>query len=281
MSLELEQVDGKIKMAPGALKHSFFGRFSWFVVDYFNIFAQLTMRQSMNTTINNHIKKGMKNLLLLLFLIGVMPIKAQTTDPLMGKTIGVIGDSYVKNHRDSVQNTWHYKFAKKHGMTYYNYGRNGNCITVDLKKWGPSILSRYTSMAPSLDYVVVIAGHNDCDHIDSIGIDTFKSRLDSLCRGLIDRYPQSQILFFTPWTCPNFKGSTREKVVDAMLDVCGANGIPVFDSARKSGIYVCSEKFRRLYFQGGGKRDFAHLNAKGHDRFLPVAEAFMLQHLKP
>lgn len=225
--------------------------------------------------------KQMKKLIMLLLLVVTLPIGAQEKDPLQGKTIGVIGDSYVRNHRDSIGNTWHCKFAKKHGMAYYNYGRNGNCITVDLKKWGPSILSRYKTMKDSLDYVVVIAGHNDCGHIDSIGIDTFKTRLDSLCRGLIDRYPQAQILFFTPWTCKNFTGSNREKVVDAMLEVCGSNGIPVFDSARNSGIYVASDRFRRIYFQGGGKRDFAHLNAKGHDRFLPVAEAFILQHLKP
>lgn len=220
------------------------------------------------------------NLFLLLFLVA-FNANAQVDDPLRGKSIAFIGDSYVRNHRDSVQNTWHYKFAQKHGMTYYNYGRNGNCITVDLKKWGASILSRYKEMKDSLDYVVVIAGHNDCNHIDSIGIDTFKARLDSLCRGLIDRYPTAQILFFTPWTCKNFIGSNREKVVDAMLEVCGANGIPVFDSARQSGIHVDSDLFRSIYFQGGGKRDHAHLNSLGHERFLPTAEAFILQHLIP
>lgn len=223
----------------------------------------------------------MKKLFLLLLLVATtVTMGAQEKDPLQGKSIGVIGDSYVRNHRDSIQNTWHYKLAKKHGMTYYNYGRNGNCITIDLKKWGPSILSRYKDMRDSLDYVVVIAGHNDSGRIDSIGIDTFKTRLDSLCRGLIDRYPTAQILFFTPWTCKDFIGSNRQKVVDAMIEVCGANGIPVFDSARNSGIYVASDAFRRIYFQGGGKRDFAHLNAKGHERFLPVAEAFIMQHAK-
>lgn len=220
-----------------------------------------------------------KLFLLLLLFIATMPMTAQENDLLAGKTIGVIGDSYVGNHREPKENTWHYKFAKKHNMIYYNYGRNGDCITVDAKVNRPAIMKRYKNMKDSLDYVIVIAGHNDTNRIDSIGIDTFKSRLDTFCQGLINRYPQAQILFFTPWTCKDFIGSNRQKVVDAMLEICGANGIPVFDSARNSGIYVNSDRFRSIYFQGGGKTDNAHLNARGHDRFLPVAEAFIMQHI--
>ena len=35
------------------------------------------------------------------------------TDELKGKRVGIIGDSYVKNHKEPVKNTWHYKFAEK------------------------------------------------------------------------------------------------------------------------------------------------------------------------
>ena len=45
-------------------------------------------------------------------------------DFLSNKKIGVIGDSYVRNHKEPIENTWHYKFAQKHQMEYYNYGRN-------------------------------------------------------------------------------------------------------------------------------------------------------------
>ena len=212
----------------------------------------------------------------LLALCTWFPAMGQTADPLEGKSIGVMGDSYVRNHREPVENTWHYKFARKHGMRYFNYGRNGNCISVDLEQWGPGMWHRYTDMADSLDYVVVIAGHNDAARLDSIGIGLFRERLGVLCEGLIEKYPEARIMFFTPWTCKDFIGSDREKVVDAMLEVCGSYGIPVFDAARRSGIYAASETFRRRYFQGGGVKDTAHLNARGHDRFLPVAEAFIL-----
>ena len=213
----------------------------------------------------------------------LLPVMRQmpTVDPLKGKKIGFLGDSYVRNHREPVENTWHYKFARKHQMEYYNYGRNGNCIALDLKQWGTGMYKRYAEMRDDLDYVVVIAGHNDASQgrLDSIGIDTFKERLGILCQGLIEKYPRAQILFFTPWTIEQFVGSPRQGVVDAMLEVCGSYGIPVFDTARRSGIYAASEQFRRIYFQGGKGTDHAHLNARGHDRFLPVAEQFILQYI--
>ena len=205
-----------------------------------------------------------------------------TIDPLKGKKIGFIGDSYVRNHREPVENTWHYKFARKHSMQYYNYGRNGNCIALDLKQWGTGMYQRYKEMRDDLDYVVVIAGHNDASpgRLDSIGIDTFKERLAILCEGLIEKYPNAQLFFFTPWSCKDFVGSPRQQVVDTMLEVCGSYGIPVFDAARNSNIFVRSEQFRKKYFQGGKGTDTAHLNARGHDRFLPVAENFILQYIE-
>ena len=199
---------------------------------------------------------------------------------LKGKQIGVLGDSYVRNHREPIENTWHYKFAKKHQMQYFNYGRNGNCIALDLERWGTGMYKRYADMKDSLDYIIVIAGHNDAvtGRIDSIGVDVFKERLSILCCGLITKYPSAKIFFFTPWTCENFAGSLRQQVVDIMLEVCGSYGIPVFDAARHSNVFAADEQFRKLFFQGGTGTDHAHLNAIGHDRFLPVAEHFLLQY---
>lgn len=84
---------------------------------------------------------------------------------LEGKRIGFIGDSYVKNHRDPVEYSWHYKLAKKYGMKYYNYGRNGSCVSIDMKTWGPAVVNRFQNMNDSLDIVVVIAGHNDAGRL--------------------------------------------------------------------------------------------------------------------
>lgn len=202
--------------------------------------------------------------------------------PLAGKRIAFLGDSYVRNHKEPAMFTWHYKFARKHGMTYFNYGRNGSNVAYDSPKWGPGMYVRYKDLPETLDYVVVIGGHNDSYTLDSIGgLEQYKLRLGCLCEGLIERYPTAQIFFFTRWTIYNFIGSEAQKVVDATLEVCGSYGIPVFDAARRSGMYITNENFRKTFLQPKkGNTDTAHLNSRGHDRFMPVAEAFLLPYMK-
>lgn len=82
-------------------------------------------------------------LLLIVCALSVLDGKAQTgialADELNGKRIGVIGDSYVRNHKEPFENTWHYKFAKKHGMEYFNYGKNGNSIAYSSPRWGSDV----------------------------------------------------------------------------------------------------------------------------------------------
>src|SRR5574344_1412975 len=177
----------------------------------------------------------MRNKFYLLFVmmcIGIVSFAQNTNvqDPLSGKKFGIIGDSYVRNHREPVENTWHYKFAKKHHMQYFNYGINGNCVAMNRGRCGEAMYTRYKKvMADSLDYVVVVAGHNDATLLDSIGgLDKYKEKLNILCEGLIERYPKAKIFFFTSWDCKNFTGSNFEKVVDATKEVCGAHSITVF-----------------------------------------------------
>lgn len=218
-------------------------------------------------------------LLITLLIVFYSQIEAQTIDPLQGKSIGIIGDSYVRNHKQPVEYTWHYKFAKKHGMLYYNYGKNGNAVAIDRGRFGIAMYKRYVKMKDSLDYIIVIAGHNDAGLLDSIGgIDGYKEKLSILCKGLLEKYPRAKIFFFTCWNCKNFQGSNFEKIVDVTIEVCRKYTIPVFDSARKSNIFAQDDQFRKIYFQS--PTDHAHLNAKGHDRFLPVAEKFILDNIK-
>lgn len=194
--------------------------------------------------------------------------------PLYGKTMNIIGDSYVKNHRRPVEESWHAKVAEKYAMTYNNYGRNGNCIAFDRtdEGWGTAMYKRYVEMTDSADYVLVVAGHNDAEHIGRLGsLDDFKERLAMLCEGLIAKYPSAKIAFYTPWGVPRPNFS---EVGSAMEEVCGRYSIPVYNAQKRSGIYVWDPAFRELYFQGAN--DTAHLNAAGHDLFLNKAEAFLL-----
>ena len=98
-------------------------------------------------------------------------------------------------------------------------------------------------------------------------------------KGLLKSIPQLRFFSLPDGTVKNFAGSDAEKVVDAMIEVCGNYSIPIFDSARKGGIYASNDHFRKIYFQNSkNNTDTAHLNEKGHERFLKVAESFILQY---
>lgn len=195
--------------------------------------------------------------------------------PLYGKSINVIGDSYVKNHKRPWAEAWHCLVAEKYHMTYRNYGRNGRCLVFDRtsEKWGTPLLDFYKEMNDTADYVLVIGGHNDADYISrGLGtIEQFEAGLDSLCRCLIEKYPSAKLAFVTPWRVPR---PCFAEVAATMVRVCGRYSIPVFDASARSGIYVWDAVFRKLYFQG--PNDTAHLNAAGHKLFMRKGETFLL-----
>ena len=194
--------------------------------------------------------------------------------PLYGKTLNIIGDSYVYNHLRPYTETWHYKIAAKYHMTYNNYGINGNCIAFDRTSegFGAPMYLRYTEMAEDADYIIVMGGHNDAFLLKSEeDISLFKERLATLCEGLINRYPAAKIAFFTSWNVPH---AGFKEMMAALKEVCAEHSIPVYDSASQSGIYVRNKQFRKLYFQS--PNDTAHLNDAGHDIFMNKAETFLL-----
>ncbi len=165
--------------------------------------------------------------------------------PLYGKTINVIGDSYVKNHKRPFTEAWHYLVAEKYHMIYRNYGRNGRCLVFnrEAEKWGKPKGT----------------------------LEQFETGLDSLCRGLIAKYPTAKLAFVTPWRVPR---PCFNEVIGIMVKVCGRYSIPVFNAAERSGIYVWDAQFRKLFFQG--PNDTAHLNARGHRLFMRKGESFLL-----
>jgi hypothetical protein len=59
-----------------------------------------------------------------------------------------------------------------------------------------------------------------------------------------------------------------------MEEICAKYSIPIFNAAKKSGIYVWDEAFRKLYFQS--PNDTAHLNDMGHNLFMNKGEKFLL-----
>ena len=194
---------------------------------------------------------------------------------LYGKTFVIFGDSYVQNHIAPIQDSWHYKLAVKYNMEYHNYGWNGNCVAYDrtAQYFGPAMFERYKVLPDKADYVVVCAGHNDASMMayKGEGTEVFREKLKVLCEGLVRKYPSAKLCFVTPWAVPR---PMFAEMTAVLLEVCGSYSIPVFDATRNSGIYVWDDEFRKIYFQSPG--DTAHLNAAGHDLFLPKMEHFLL-----
>lgn len=188
--------------------------------------------------------------------------------------INVIGDSYVANHRSPKEETWHYKMAQQLGFVYNGYGRNGSCIAFDRThdgKWnfGPAMWQRYSVMDPAADYVLIIAGHNDAEKVgtnpDSLAM--FADSLEVMLTGIENLCDYAKIGFVTPWNVdrPGFR-----EVCEVIQKVCKKHKVPVlFNCDEKCVIKVRDADFRKKYFQA--PNDTAHLNAAGHDLFLPIA----------
>lgn len=225
----------------------------------------------------NRIDMNSKIFIAVTFLLTIFAATATAAErdtTFAGKTLVVVGDSYVRNHRRPVEETWHARVAARLGMNYRNYGRNGNSIAFDRSNrgFGKSLLERYHEMTDTADYVLIIAGHNDAymvlNNRDSLAL--FRMRLDSLCTGLRTKYPHAAIGFVTPWAVerPGFV-----EVTSTIREVCAKHGYPVLDAVNTSGIKPMDADFRHRYFQAD--KDEAHLNADGHALLLDWGEQFM------
>lgn len=217
----------------------------------------------------------MKKFILILSLLSMAFVSGFAKTPFEGKKICILGDSYVRNHRCPIEESWHYKLAFLLKMDYSNFGRNGSSIAFDRSKegFGPAMTVRYKEMPDSADFVLVIAGHNDAGCIDKLGSwDEFKSGLEELCAGLREKYPDAKIGFITPWGVdrPYFKEVTAE-----IERVCKEYGFPVLNTTSPEIIDVNNPDFRKLYFQG--EKDTAHLNDRGHNLMISHGQRFLDQ----
>lgn len=218
--------------------------------------------------------------ILLLITLSMTLYSVQAENPLQGKVMNILGDSYVANHQRPKSEAWHSKFAQKYGMTYNNYGRNGGCVAFDRTKdgFGPSLLVRYKQMDRNADLVVIVAGHNDANFVKEGGenIDIFTEGLDLLLTQIKEHCPKAKIAYVTPWYVDR---AGFKEVVQIIRKVCKKHDVPVLNNYRKrSVIKVRDDDFRKQYFQGAN--DTAHLNDAGHDLYMPIGEDFLLKAMK-
>lgn len=222
----------------------------------------------------------MKKRITALMVSALFTLCGMANNPLQGKVMNVLGDSYVANHRRPKTESWHYKFAEKYGMKYNNYGRNGGCIAFDRTRegFGPSLMVRHKEMDREADLVVIIAGHNDAGFVKE-SKDSLKmvaDSLDLLLTQIKQHCPKAKIAYVTPWYVDR---AGFKKTVRVIKKVCRKHNVPVLDNYRKKALVkVREEEFRKKYFQG--IKDTAHLNNEGHDLYLPVGESFLRKVMK-
>ena len=113
--------------------------------------------------------KSLIVIILALMSVSLINARKHIAAPLYGKKINVLGDSYVYNHKEPKENTWHAKIAEKYKMVYRNYGKNGNGI-VTPKASGEPLVTRYKMMdkdAPplSINQLCHVDGHHSGESI--------------------------------------------------------------------------------------------------------------------
>lgn len=182
-----------------------------------------------------------------------------------GKTINWIGDSIVDGPDFDEEVCSALGLIKP-----TEYGINGS--TIALKADGTddrnAICERYVNMSDNADIIAVSAGTNDFEYAwcpigtindpdDGSSNNTFYGALKTLCKGLIDKYPEKVIFFTTPikrgqpftggnggtYTPDNVMltpfsknkyGLTLGDYADIIIEVCGLYSIPVIDMYRES-----------------------------------------------
>lgn len=210
-----------------------------------------------------------------------------TDSVLKGKALAVIGDSLIYGARLGNAFTWPNLLGEKHGMTVYNFGKNGNPIARSARE--PQQIPmciRYKDMPDDADYVVVLGGANDrrlripIGKDDDATPDTFKGALNVLIAGLLQKYPHAKILFMTNYNrYPQLTelGTSDIDYVVAMQEICVIHKIPCYDNYHHSGVDFQSPESLAWIDEGielEGKPN-RHFSKAGYRYLLPIYEKLL------
>lgn len=203
---------------------------------------------------------------------------------LKDKKINFLGDSITEGVGvSSPENMYVNVFGRISGAKVKNYGISGTRIARQTKKsecesFDFNFLDRVDKMDSEADIIVVFGGTNDFGHGDS-KIGTMESRdeytfygaMHSLCNKLINKYPESEIIFMTPLhrlsedEPVNEIGIKREASLsgyaDIIKEVAGFYGLPVLDLFNTSGLQPKTDIIKEKYMPDG-----LHPSDKGAQR---------------
>lgn len=189
------------------------------------------------------------------------------------KTANFLGDSQteVNNHKNKIYCDWVKEIL---GLSKTNnYGISGTTIAKKNASDNTAMCVRYANMDNNADLICVMGGVNDrwfnCQLGNFGDTDpiTFYGAMETLCDGLLTKYPGKTIIFITPTeqnhngcNSSNTTGYTPTDFANAMKRVCAKYSIPVFDANTCSGIYPLNQANAAIY-----TTDKLHLNNKGHE----------------
>jgi len=193
---------------------------------------------------------------------------------LKGKKINVLGDSITEGVGTTApENRFCDIIAAKTGATVRNYGISGTRIAKQHKRsenvdFDQDFVSRAPLMDADADIVVVFGGTNDFGHGDAPfgtfedrSADTFCGAAHVLCQELLERYPNSEIVFMTPThrlnedipTGDNKPApvGTLKQYVDMLKRVCEYYSLPVLDMFASSRIQPKVDIIKQKYMPDG------------------------------
>lgn len=211
---------------------------------------------------------------------------------LKGIKWNVLGDSITSTNY-SRPNWWEI-IQSKYGVVINNYAKSGTTLAHDETKHaskGECMCERYVNMSDDADLITIMGSTNDTavplGEWNSTDISTFYGALNVLITGLMEKYPNKTIAFFTPIqtaTCyksnvPNASVELDKKTSSSTLSVqlraeaikrkCKQYGLPCLDLFNSSGINGLK---LNLYRDG----DRLHPSEEGNAKMSVIIENFIL-----
>ena len=208
---------------------------------------------------------------------------------LKGIKMAVLGDSITQGVGvEDLSNMYYNRIQRECGVReLYIDGIGGTRIarqqtpseepTYDL-----NFISRIDKIDEDCDLVVVFGGTNDFGHGDApIGTpddrteDTFWGACHLLCEKLIQRFPESQLVYMSPLHRitedePNRHGKILNDYVEIIKKVTRKYSIPFLDMMQEGGLAPRVPIYQELYMPDG-----LHPNDAGHGRIAARLKGFL------
>ena len=211
---------------------------------------------------------------------------------LKNKTVCFLGDSITEGHGASApERCFVSLFAKAHPEAkVHNFGIGGTRIAKQIKpsanpKWDKYFGGRLEKMPKDADLICVFGGTNDYGHGDApFGEPTdtdeysFSGALNNLITSLINKYPDSKIVFFTPLHRVNEEEYAERRdglftlrdYVQRIKDLAEYFSVPVLDLWAVSGIQPSIPIIKERFMPDG-----LHPNDAGYERLFEIVNSYI------